>query len=476
MKQVLLSILLFVFFFIGSAKLRSEPQTSPTRSIKLHWENDVFLLTDREYTNGIRAEYGQSLLLPLPASWVLHAILSSLGADRTHKQQYSGIGLVHAIYSPLNLYTSDIPYGERPYSSLGLVSDKASFFWEKSALSLELAFGQIGPSAQGKYFQGIIHQITQSPMPQGWDYQIPKQNLLQVNLDWKYFWLPQFGFQSTARLGNLDSSLSIGPILRFGKISSPNMGGLSVFDPSGNYYSEDSEFYFYLIPGVKYQTINATLGNPKGTSIGSPLPNKEDQFVILENGQTNIYGQALYNAVFDESSSSTITRFLAYEQFIGKDQPFAINYLIFNSIFNGASVPNEGLKFSILKSLLDSNIDQSKYPGLNYFLYDTLFRNETKGLSVYSRFLAYQYFYNGNLNSEETKLISLLLLTNESNAKKVYHVDLQRFQGKLSFGFMFQNVDWFMQFGVELSSFEYRATESTLPFHRYTSFQLGKKF
>ena len=473
---------LFIFLLCFHTNIFAKEITRDQRSdfspqiLKVFWENDVFLLSDREYTNGGKIEYGRYERTYAPPALLLLGLETLIPGLQNPKQEYTGVSLTHNINTPLNLYASDIAYGERPYSSYGLISNNSTYTFEKSSLSFEISLGQMGPAAQGKYFQGVIHKLTNSPLPQGWDNQIGQKNLYQFNTDWKYFWIPNLGIQTSVLLGNLDTSVTIGPIFRYGHITSPVSHGMNINDFTPAYNSDETEYYFFIRPSFKHQSINGTLGNSDKTQLNGLYSPGSSDSLLFNEGKVTILGEPMYNSIFEERSSSTMTRFLVYQNFVAPENSFAMNFLIFNTIFNGATVPDNGLKLALLQTLASPDFDSAKYPGLGYFLYDTLFRDQSKGISVFSKLLAFQYFYSNGVTDEESRLATILLLSNEQNAKSAYHVDLQRMQGKLSTGFVYQSPTWFFQLGLELSTLEYRAPEGVYPIHRYTTVQIGRKF
>ncbi len=73
-------ILVPLFIFLSFIQLHSEKQEIQAESIfknqvpklmKVSWENDLFFQSDREYTNGVKIEYGEYQFLHTPSSWLL---------------------------------------------------------------------------------------------------------------------------------------------------------------------------------------------------------------------------------------------------------------------------------------------------------------------------------------------------------------------------------------------------------------------
>lgn len=64
--------------------------------------------------------------------------------------------------------------------------------------------------------------------------------------------------ETTVKWGNFDTSASLGPIFRFGKIVSPVSGGFTFNDPTSVYPVDDTEYYFssnrkrFINPGTAH--------------------------------------------------------------------------------------------------------------------------------------------------------------------------------------------------------------------------------
>lgn len=419
----------FYFFLVGSPLFSEEATSLPKQTVKFTWENDVFLFSDREYSNGIRAEYGDYKTLWSPTGIIFKGLETFLIPKNKIVQEYSGFGVTHALFTPTNFFSSDISYGERPYSAFALISSLNTITFSKSSVSLEMELGQIGPNVQGKWIQEFIHNLTNSPLPQGWDKQIPNRLLYQTNLDYKFFWTKSFGFQTAIRVGNLDSSFRIGPILRFGEIHSPVTPSLGSLDSSPIYVTSEREFYFFFHPSVKYQTVNATLGNNQSSTLPNTFTLSNGDVSFSQNGKVFFAGEPFYNSLVEERSSSALVRFLLFQQYLGQERTLSLNYLIFNSIFNGAPVPDLIFRLTVLQEVSRPDFKKENYPGIEFFVYDTLFRDSTQGASVFSKLLAYQFFFRNAIPQTDATLITLLLLYNEENAPKSYKVDMQRWQG-----------------------------------------------
>lgn len=468
------SLLLFYVSAIFANDMENEKKSSK-QILRLTWENDVFLLTDREYTNGIRMEYGVYKKWYTPSSFALNGLTSIIPYLANPSYHYSGISGLQTLQTPTNLSRSDIVYGERPYSSLGLAASSSTVWWSKSSLGLEFDLGKIGSDVQGKSIQTIIHKLIQAPIPQGWNSQIPNRNGFQINMDHKYFWKKEIGWQTGVKLGTFDTSLTIGPVFRWGKISSPVSHGTLLNDSSPIYPTEESEMYFWIRPQVKYQSLNTTLqGTGKGLPDSSNL--NELSNLVSQTQPNSLIGSPLYSQVNEDRDANSMTRFLVYEELLHQETSKGLNYLIFNSVFNGGAPIDSGAKSLILYDISNHNLNRADYQFLDYFILDTLSRSETKTQNIFSKYIAYQYLFRNEPDNKNSLALASALLINEKDGNQRYGVELKHLQGKIATGFLYNNSDWYFQIAAEVSTLEYKAANSVLPYHRYASLQMGKKF
>ncbi|MBK7058977.1 MAG: hypothetical protein IPH52_28770 [Leptospiraceae bacterium] len=153
-----------------------------------------------------------------------------------------------------------------------------------------------------------------------------------------------------------------------------------------------------------------------------------------------------------------------------------MNYLIFNSVFNGGAPIDSGAKSLILYDISNHNLNRADYQFLDYFILDTLSRSETKTQNIFSKYIAYQYLFRNEPDNKNSLALASALLINEKDGNQRYGVELKHLQGKIATGFLYNNSDWYFQIAAEVSTLEYKAANSVLPYHRYASLQMGKKF
>ncbi|WP_411823808.1 lipid A-modifier LpxR family protein [Leptospira sp. 'Mane'] len=421
---------------------------SPKRILKLGIENDVILLSDREYTHGTRIEYGQYEFLHSPSAWIFWGLKKLIPAFANNSKEYNGYALTQKLFTPQNTIRKDVAYGERPYAGYMQASSISTFWWSQSSFTIETAFGEIGSNAGGEYFQSQVHKIIGATHPQGWKNQIPNKNIFQLNLDYKYFWIKEFGIETTVKWGDFDTSASLGPIFRFGKIVSPVSQGFTFNDPTVAYPTDDTEYYLFIKPEAVFQTWNGTL-----------------------QGGKESYGQ-----MKQHTSTDSLYRYAVFDALSFSEEKQGFQFLLFNTLFNAGNPISKDMSLLIARDLTPISDYQFRYPQIEYLIYETLLKNGDEFPARLARSLAYSYFLRDGSNLNNNLIVASRLFLQDTNDSKHYAVPIRNFQGKLTMGAALQRPDWFLQLAVEIATLDYIPSGGVSPVHRYASLQAGLKF
>ncbi|KKK51084.1 hypothetical protein LCGC14_3118520, partial [marine sediment metagenome] len=133
---------------------------------------------------------------------------------------YHGLQLRQEIYTPKDLSADTIAAGDHPYSSTLTLSQVK--ITDNAELGIryisELRLGILGPAALGFHAQKLIHNITPSDPPQGWDNQVGNDLMLNYNVtvdkgvvEDEY---SQFILHGRARLGTVYTDATAGFLVR----------------------------------------------------------------------------------------------------------------------------------------------------------------------------------------------------------------------------------------------------------------------
>jgi lipid A 3-O-deacylase len=117
--------------------------------------------SDKYYTNGMRF------------SWTSPDVFTKDPADRALRRIFFSVG--QEMYTPKDKESGTPSPVEHPYSGLSYGSIGYSFERDGALWSAEGRFGIIGPDSLTKETQRMWHQAIDSPIPAGWDNQLPNE-------------------------------------------------------------------------------------------------------------------------------------------------------------------------------------------------------------------------------------------------------------------------------------------------------------
>ncbi|MDB6060827.1 MAG: hypothetical protein JWM78_930 [Verrucomicrobiaceae bacterium] len=240
-------------------------------------DNDLFGGgTDEHYTHGTEITYVSDTLQP---EW-LKGFASGLALYDEGDELRIGFSLGQQMFTPADVSRRDLIVNDRPYAgwlyaSVGMFTDsKAGRF--RSINQLELIIGEVGPNSYAEDTQKLIHRITDSKQPKGWDNQL--HNEITADLQYQHEWiLPLVENyidvvpRVAASLGTSQRNVGAGLTFRFGDGLSADVGP-PLIRPSAagsHYFKSDQSFYWYLFAGAqgRYVAHNIFLdGNTDGDS------------------------------------------------------------------------------------------------------------------------------------------------------------------------------------------------------------------
>jgi len=202
------------------------------------WDNDIFAGSDRGYTNGARLAFLRELEPGAETDHLLRRSLHSLSgaSDSTFLSGFRlggtedlrfawGFGLTQLMFTAEDEFAPFAPDGERPYAGwLGLEFSLHAKS-KRSVSSVTLSLGTTGPNSYADDLQTWVHEeITDSPVFQGWDSQVPGEATLNLHFDHKRSFGfppgPEFGvdgyWEWGAAVGNFRTDAYLGALLRAG--------------------------------------------------------------------------------------------------------------------------------------------------------------------------------------------------------------------------------------------------------------------
>lgn len=238
-------------------------------TFSLHFENDLFSDTDRNYTNGIKLSWVSPDLTrfrdsgSLP-SWAYPLVDRLPFIHERDRERNVVIALGQNIFTPRDTSRSDLIPNDRPYAGWLYLG---AAFHSKSEIQLdtwEVQLGVVGPLSLAEQAQTLVHELRDFEKPNGWSHQL--ENEPGINLLYERNWRrPLLGgnrglgadiiSHAGAVLGNVFTYANLGFEIRTGW-NVPQDFGSSTIRPGGDTNdpmarsdprrAEDRHFGFHL--------------------------------------------------------------------------------------------------------------------------------------------------------------------------------------------------------------------------------------
>lgn len=236
--------------------------------LRVIFDNDIFDNTDYYYTNGVRFE----LVLPFAGQSPVNKILLGI---KSSDFGFGGFSITQNIYTPINPETTEIDYGDRPFSAYLTIGQYRETYQLERKLQIKSALdmGVMGPSSMGETVQSSIHYLE----PTGWKYQMQNSFLINyyINIEKGLYSSPnlEINVLGQANVGTLYNKLGGGLYFRIGSFMPVYRGPTT----SCNYTRKKQWQYWFFMSGttnfVAYDaTLQGGLFNNKSPYV---IPNNE---------------------------------------------------------------------------------------------------------------------------------------------------------------------------------------------------------
>ncbi len=183
---------LFFVYFLSSISFSALGDDEPTnRWLSISFDNDIFVGADGGYTNGLYASWFYLPDTPqseseLPWYFWLQSQLTNTTKDARQVQIHN---ISQTMVTPTDIELLPPDPNDSPYAGL--------LFWQGGLLSVEnritdfssILIGMLGPASLAEQSQKIVHKVTGSDIPQGWDYQLGNEVVFGINYGrfWRLF-------------------------------------------------------------------------------------------------------------------------------------------------------------------------------------------------------------------------------------------------------------------------------------------------
>lgn len=250
MKSYILTL-----FLIGCASIATRAQQPLANSFyQLGWDNDVFMMTDYYYTQGMSFGTYNAFFKYNPVNQIL---LRPKGYNRV-TYGFSGY---QKTYTPKDLKSDLVQYSDRPYAGVLVFTSHSRAANDETGwlYSSELDIGVMGPASGAGQVQYRYHEFSDNTLPNGWHHQQYNWPVLNYNFkaSKQIYKANNFDLHASgaARIGTLHDDASVGVLFRAGKMDDYMESlGLPLMGADNKW-----QMYFNTEPTLTVVGYNATL-------------------------------------------------------------------------------------------------------------------------------------------------------------------------------------------------------------------------
>lgn len=186
-----LSIILFLMLCLMTPVPAAAENAFDTLSV--YWENDAFVGTDRDYTNGLKfslsTPYKTGRTTPHLPDWTLPVMeLLPFVNDPAYPRAVS-VSVGQDIYTPEDTDRKDLIEDDRPYAGITYMSAGFHSIKEGRKNSWEFLIGILGPQSYAEDLQNWTHDSIHSRRARGWGNQLKDEPLGEAvyETQWRQF-------------------------------------------------------------------------------------------------------------------------------------------------------------------------------------------------------------------------------------------------------------------------------------------------
>jgi hypothetical protein len=254
--------ILFLFFSIA-IKANAQDTAVYDHLFRFLYENDFINVlgkgTDNQYTGGMRIDLFSTK--KQPSRSILDKWMRRAGDEAINTYGWS---IMQVAFTPDNLSKTEPDVSDYPYSGgLFLIHTLHSTDpVKKYTIQTELIGGIIGHCSYADQTQEGIHRWIHYQLPKGWNYQMPTDILLNVNMTVEKMivqsgrWLELSG-GANARIGTMVDGANIYGLLRIGKMVPYYNGYVSQYGSPRQNRPHRSQVYLVAKPGLSWTGYNA---------------------------------------------------------------------------------------------------------------------------------------------------------------------------------------------------------------------------
>lgn len=232
------------------------------KMLRIYEDNDFMNIwgngSDKGYTNGTRLDL--FYVKQKTSRFFVDRLMPKAGDSSVNT---FGWGIMQMMMTPNDLHLRIPDKNDYPYSGalFALHSLHSSNPVKKYNLQTEWMIGVLGPPSLAEQTQKFIHRLINYQKPMGWDYQVPADLVLNLNLAAeKQLAHINNGLELIGGVqafgGTALNGASLYSLIRFGKMQPYFNGYIPQYTHKGN---NRLQFYFLLRPSVEWMLSNAFL-------------------------------------------------------------------------------------------------------------------------------------------------------------------------------------------------------------------------
>lgn len=163
-------ILYAAIVYVSAMPALAENADDINGTLVLTFENDLFAVTDRNYSSGVKASF------TAPANQLPGFVdrgIDKLGLRRDGRDWYATYGVGQRIFTPTDINTRTPDPDDHPYAGHAYVSFAVSSVTPARLDTVRVEIGVTGDPSLAEETQKTVHSIVGADRPNGWGSQLP---------------------------------------------------------------------------------------------------------------------------------------------------------------------------------------------------------------------------------------------------------------------------------------------------------------
>ena len=174
------TVILAVVYGAAPLGALAQPSDAEIGVLALTFENDIFAVTDRNYSNGVKASF------TTPANQLPGFVwrgVDGLGLSREGRDWHATYGVGQRIFTPTDITARPPDPDDHPYAGHAYLSFALSAATQTRLDAVRVEIGVTGEPSLAEETQKIVHSIAGADRPNGWGSQLPSAPTIGVSYE-----------------------------------------------------------------------------------------------------------------------------------------------------------------------------------------------------------------------------------------------------------------------------------------------------